>query len=427
MLLGLSIVAPGAGGPLVAAGIWVVCLWLLARSCGWLSLQSLFLLLLGLFHLGMIVPVALGVRPVPDAEWLHSPHVAKSIGLFSIGTLAFTIGVRPAHRAAAHGPGSLSAEPHLFGVGSAVAACGAALLWVGVMKTGMLSMTYADYFERSMSEDVRFVGLGMMLFPIGVLVTAVGATPRQMLVPAAMLALVLGPLLFAGFRGHFIVHAMVLLAVWFRKDARLARRLAILGGIAVLVLAPGIKSSRNRDTGLSVAVSGAQPLEFLLESGGSLRPLVATAEQVESWGEPLWMGRSYLMAAGRVVPNISTKWTPPGKRALSPSSWVTLHEDRWLFEHGGGVGFSGIAEPYLNFGWPGVAVYFLLLGYASKVGDRWLSGDPFRAALVASSYGFVLWTVRNDVMAVPRAVVLATAAVAIGWLIASLRSRRKIA
>jgi hypothetical protein len=427
-LLALQLVAGGTG-PLVAATVWALCFRFVTVSSprGVLSFEALYLLLLALFHLGMVVPAALGVRPAPYPAWLDSRYMSTSLGLFSIGTLSLTLGillgprVRPGHEAP---PAS---EAHLFGVGFAAALAGGTLLWIGVMKAGLFSLAYGEYYERALSEDVRFLGFGMMLFPIGLLVAATGATRRQMVLLAAVLVVVCGPLFIVGFRGPFLVQAAALLAVWGCKNVRLARWLALGLGAGLLVFVPAIKLARNWDVALSRAVRDARPLDFLFETGGSLRALIVTAERVESRAEPLWMGRSYVMAAERLIPNLSTRWNAPVARKLTPAAWATLHADPWAFEHGGGIGFSGIAEPYLNFGRSGVVLFFLVLGYGIRAGNRWLaSQQPFRAAIVAASFGFILWTVRNDAMALVRAVGLAMVIVLIARCLAAFHPRRSV-
>ncbi|WP_242343903.1 O-antigen polysaccharide polymerase Wzy [Anaeromyxobacter terrae] len=428
VLLAATLVLPSAGGPLGAALIWSLCLSMLVRSrpSGWLSLASLYLLVLGIFHLGLIVPDALGISTEDAPQWAHSSQLGAALGLFSIASIAFTLGAGAYTRVPLEEDAApLPPQRALFWMGVLVAVCGAAMLWAGVLKLGLLSLGYSAHFERAMMEDVRFFGFGLMLFPMGVLVGAVGATQRQMLALGGMLAVVLGPLFLGGFRGPAIVQATALLAVWARKDRRIARRLAITGTVVAIVLIPAIGVTRDAAEGLSVGLAKFRPLAVLRETGGSLYPLVVTTERVRLGSEKPWMGRSYFMSVQRIVPNISRRWTPPsGQRTLTPSTWATMHADSWAYEHGGGIGFSGVAEPYLNFGVAGVVIFFLLLGFVIQRWDRWLARDPFRAAIGAASFGTVLWTVRNDAMELFRVLVFASATVLAAWLATRIWARR---
>lgn len=418
VLLGANAITSDLAHPVAVALVWAGCLALLARASprGLLSMECLYLGLLGLFHLGMVVPDALGVQREPDSDWLDSPHLALSLRLVVTAAIAFTLGARLGARAESGEERLLPPRSSLYWTGLLVALAGAALLWIGILALGVLGTSYGDYYERALSEDVRFFGFGMMLFPMGLLVAAVGATPRGMVVLSLLLACVTGPLFVGGFRGPLIVQAAALMTVWVRKDPRLARRLAAAAGIGLLVLAPAIRMTRGKEATLSEAIGKARPLDFILEAGGSLYPLVATCELMN--GEPFWMGRSYLMAVERIVPNVSLSPSSPRQvQELAPSAWVTKHMSPWQFEHGGGLGFSGVAEPYLNFGPLGVLVFFLLAGYAARVCDGWLSRGHFRAAVVAASFGFVLWTVRNDMMVVFRAVAYAAVIVMAAWVV----------
>lgn len=414
-LLAATLLFPGLGHPLVAAGIWALCLAMLARALPDRALApaSLYLLLLGLFHLGLVTPLAAGVVHLVDPPaWLSSRRVPTAVRLFEIAAVSFTLGVRS--QRIAHGGGerpSLPPQRDLFRVGAAVAVLGAALLWIGVVQLGIMSSGYNTYFERAMSEDVRLFGFGLMLFPIGLLVAAVGATPRQMYALGVMVTAVLGPLFLVGFRGPTILQAASLLAVWARKDRRVAGRLSIAVMAVAIVLVPAVRATRDAGGSVAGGLSSADPVSVLLETGGSLYPLVVTAERLEDAGEEPWMGRSYAMAAGRMVPNVATRFETTGQRVLTPAAWVTMHADGWAYDHGGGIGFSGVAEPYLNFGVAGVVVFFLLLGIVLQRWDAWLGTDPFLGAIGAASFGFVLWTVRNDGMELFRAVAVAAGTV----------------
>jgi hypothetical protein len=422
----VQLVAPGLGGPVGAAFFWLLCIAILARRspCGMLSPAVLYLLLLGLFHLGAIVPVTLGAAPGYPTDWIRSRHLATALGLFSVATAAFTLGSLVPSRGPQRLGDGLAPHANLFRVGLAVGVLGVTILWIGVAQIGLMSISYAEYFERSAAQDFRLFGFGLMLFPIGILIAAIGASPRQLALLAMGYACAVAPLFVAGFRGPVIVHAAALLAIWARKDLRTARRVAAASAALVLVLAPAVKLARNLDQPLSTALAQAHSLDTLLEAGGSMQALVVTSELIESGAEPLWLGRSYLMAVQRVVPNLSTRWTPAARtRMVTPSAWVTMHTDPWVYERGGGIGFSGVAEPYLNFGRLGVLLFFALLGYVIQFLDVGGEGSPHRAAVAAASLGFLYWTVRNDTAPLLRAVAFAGGAALVSWLAGRLLSR----
>jgi hypothetical protein len=100
-----------------------------------------------------------------------------------------------------------------------------------------------------------------------------------------------------------------------------------------------------------------------------------------------------------VLPNLSLDWqgrTYIPMDELPPTHWVTRLAAPWKHEHFGGLGFSGIAEPYMNFGLAGVAAYFLLLGAGLVWADSFATSLPTRLALLASVLGPLLWTTRGS-------------------------------
>ena len=51
---------------------------------------------------------------------------------------------------------------------------------------------------------------------------------------------------------------------------------------------------------------------------------------------------------------------------MAPADWITYRLNRWKFDNGQGVGFSAVAEPYLNFGTAGVVLFFVFLKTAQR-------------------------------------------------------------
>jgi hypothetical protein len=423
-LLAIVLLVPGAVGPIAAASIWAACMAVLVRlgPNGFLSLPPLYLLMLGVFHLGLVVPMALGAKPAEVPDWIASPQLDTALSLVTAACLAFTLGAARAPTRVQEKTSPLPSQRQLVQIGMPVAVIGAAFLWIGVWQLGILSSGYGEYFERALVEDVRFFGFGLMLFPIGVLVASVGATPRQMFVLGGMTLVVLGPLFVSGFRGPTIVLAMALLAVWTHKQRLVARGLTIGVLATAIVLVPAIRLTRDDRSSTGVPNS-LDPLAPLFEAGGSLSPLVVTAEIIQSGSERLWMGRSWAMALERIVPNVGAR-VATGDASRTPYGWATLYADPSACEAGDGGGFSGVAEPYVTFGGAGVVVFFLLRARAPAV--RPLAREPpFRAAIAAASFKSVLWTVRNDAMEPPRSIAFASVVVLAAWVVTRLSARHR--
>jgi hypothetical protein len=373
-----------------------------------MSLGFLYLLLLGVFHLGMVVPVAAGVEPPPLTAWLLNAAVPEALGLVAIACAAFAFGaVTAAEVVGRAAPAPLPTRTIYVRGGAVAALAGFAMLLVGVVQLQLLTSPYSEYWERALTDDVRLFGFGMLLFPMGLLIAASGTTPRGMRFIAGAYAAVYLPLFLVGFRGHAVVHGVALLVVWSRKAPVVAKKMGLWAAAAIVLLSPVVRMARSWEKTLFEAVKQVQPLDFFLEAGGSLRPLAETASLIDSGSEPLWYGESYLLGISRLLPNVAMDASRADTR-LGPAQWITMKAEPLTFARGGGLGFSCVAEPYLNFGTVGVLGAFLLLGATLIVLERRAFTSGATAAVACSTFGSLLWTVRNDMSGLPRAVVYAS-------------------
>jgi hypothetical protein len=406
----LSILASGTGpswyamGPLPAVLIWLACLVLVVRElrpAGLLSFPATYLLLLGVFHLGLVVPLALGARPRFDEDWLHSGSMSRSLVLVALASACFALGVvwGGQGRVASPPAGRQEVVRPLATWGLLWAALGAVLFWRGSESLGVLRATYDEYWTTIEVSDPRAFSTGLMFLVSGALVAAAGASRRGMILLGTGLALALAPIFAKGFRGIPLTAGITFMVVWYMKAPRVATRVALVGCAFALVAVPAIRMTREAAL-LQVAapVDQVRPFEFFTEAGGSLRPLVETVQAFDSGKQRLWMGRSYALAAARVVPNVSLRWEAAAEEEanLTPDQWVSQRADGWK------IGFSGVAEPYLNFGVAGVVLYFAALGFLLVRADALARRSPYWCAVVASTQAALLWTVRNDVMALIR-------------------------
>jgi len=426
--------------PSVEMAAWIAVLaWactfanLVRRSThGVLSLPCGYLGLLGLFHLGLVVPACLGFEPSREARWLFSESTPKALLLCLIAFASFGLGALlagrvsreqfPQHfKVADGGPGDDHSPGLLLG-GIALGILGVVCLTAGASRMGMFEVLYYDFFALRELEDPRLFGVGYMFATMGMVIAGVGATARQLRFVSLGSVAVFAPLFLYGFRGHLIVYFIAFLMVWDKKEPRVARQVAVAAVLFILVLSPAVRLLRSgQSANLSEAAASVGAFDLVTEAGGSLRPLVETVDALDYDNSGFWFGASYLGAFARVIPNLSTQWAAPeARRTTDPAAWITSRVEPLTFRTGGGIGYSGVAEPYLNFGPVGVVAFFMLLGFILAAVDERRPGIYARA-VTACAYAALLWTVRNDFSNLVRPAVWAAAVVGVLYLLLAAR------
>lgn len=131
-------------------------------------------------------------------------------------------------------------------------------------------------------------------------------------------------------------------------------------------------------------------------TGGVFKTLLRTMEFAQETG--LMYGRSIVDAITTLIPTPLLDFVGLRHELFRPSEWLV--ENSPDVEKGGGLGYSLIAESYLNFGYFGVALFFLLGWFVSHSYFLTQSGRSMFAGL----YGYTLAVLlalhmRNDVAA----------------------------
>src|SRR5262249_15673015 len=101
---------------------------------------------------------------------------------------------------------------------------------------------------------------------------------------------------------------------------------------------------------------------------------------------PYDWGHSYWVTSTTLMPNLCWDEHPALPKG-SPSFWLSWTIDPYTAHQGGGLGFSFIAEAYLNFGFWGVPIVLFIGGlvYARFVLWTHDGNNPARMALAASA------------------------------------------
>lgn len=114
-------------------------------------------------------------------------------------------------------------------------------------------------------------------------------------------------------------------------------------------------------------------------------------------------GMTYIYAAYSAIPNFFAD-LHPAKAYGTPSDWLVWAVNPWFAEHGGGYGYSFIAEGYLNFGWLGGIVLPLIGGFLfGKLSIKTKVINNFAFLAFAGSFlAYALKYTRGDMFSVVR-------------------------
>lgn len=417
---------------------------LLARHFSW---ANIFVGLLALFHLGYYLPVRAGLIEEFDfMPGVKSPSSEVAILLFSAAVLSFEAGVlsgcrRAWNRRLAQNQTQSVAKDlpsALLRVGIPMLGLSILLLVVFVIQQGgfrnIFQISYTDFNDFLWDRDSRFVQTGVQFFPVGILLTYVGLLfrsfqNREILYLRILAAAFILWFLVIGSRGTALLLFLGLLYVGHICKKPLPwKTLLLIGALAALII-PLVAVYRNVEAGDRVeALQSAAfvPLAAAVEMGQTYRTLVGFADIIWKENHPLLMGRTYLIAIPRLLPNFRlSKGEMPGGGYYRSTVWITEILDPATARAGGGLGSTGIGEPYANFGYCGVVGLFWLLGLLIGGLEQYflLTRSYFVAALICGLFVPLNWYIRDDFYGILRQIVWSTAAIALVFWFSGTRSR----
>jgi hypothetical protein len=389
------------------------------------SFSHIYVLGLGLFHLGLIVPVGLGVFSIPSIAqdpWYEQAgwYTALALGCFGAG---FALSLRSASRRAANATIDEGARRTLdsmrsYGIGLLIAAMASVALMISQLGN---VFQYARLDLFSGAGDVRGFGLFILTFPSAAILLLIGATRSRHYALAAVVC-VAGFVLFmvTGYRTLALFPLLVGVVIWRRTGRTIPGWLAAVGVAFVILAIPAIlelRSSTTRFSSISAQSVGsafgkANAADTFKEMGSSVGVLAKALERVPV-ADPYRYGMSYVQAATEMVPNISNqsrRWDrdvilsksgaarDDALRSSGLSTWISYHILGDIpFSLGYGAGFTAVGEPYVNFGVLGVLAFFGVLGFAlGRLDQKPLLEHPGWLLFVCVAFWHFANTVRND-------------------------------
>ena len=365
----------------------------------------IFLVIVMLFNGGHAILALFNFNERGVLDGIFQPYVTlqalfsvvMAIGFMHLGAL---MGVKKAARRIRR-----AGNPHVSAVtASAAKIVGWVLLAISlpasvvVLGNALKQVLAGGYFILFQSEAKTGVDAGpqiiaAFLVPAALILLATGANSRrQRLFTLAVIAVYSLTRLFLGSRYYAMMPLISYAWLWHRCVRPLPKTLMIAAVAVVLVVLPLVGATRNIKGGDRLSIQSfveaytsdsSPPIALLHEMGGSLNTVAYTTTIVPSTHD-FELGESYGYAFLTVFPNLFWDLHPTIAHGI-PSIWLTWQVDPFLANIGGGLGFSLIAEAYLNFGWIGIPIILFAIGLLYGRLTSWyeLSMDSTKFAIAA--------------------------------------------
>jgi oligosaccharide repeat unit polymerase len=389
--------------------------------------STAFLLGLFLFHLGLVYQVAFGVVEAPSWTEGDSGELMERAGWFVyLALCSFGCGAAIGINFIRGNSRDIEITPQVRKkvnsfLGNQAIGLGIACIIFLIM----MIYAYGNVFTYSRAElfnlqvDTRGFGLLMMVLPGAVILYVLSAqTAFNKIMAYCLAAFVFLFILFSGYRSAALFPSMVGAVLWVKSGRKIPKAVAVSAVVSVLfaISVAGIFRQMGSYDSLTAekfeqAAGDAEIGSSITEMGQTLGVLAQVLRLVPEVDQHTY-GYSYWTATKHMLPNIGiTTQSEESRMAvrakaffhqeelvkMAPADWITFRLNRWKFDNGQGVGFSAIAEPYLNFGTFGVIAYFVLLGVVLAQIDKInVIARPYMYLLLATSYWPFLRTVRND-------------------------------
>lgn len=220
---------------------------------------------------------------------------------------------------------------------------------------------------------------------------------------------------FLGTRSAAVMPLISYAWVW-DKCIRRINRLAIilLSGITLFVIFPLVREARlvpghqrlSLDFYVQAYLSGSNPLIYILHEMGTVMNTIAYTVMLVPEKRSFDFGIGYLYSLFTIVPNVFWK-IHPAKVHGSYADWLVWAVDPSWASKGGGLGFSFVAEAYINFGWFGVTFLLLIFGFLFARMISWAEryNNPARVAALATYMSFFLFFSRSETFSIIRPLV----------------------
>ena len=386
-----------------------------------------YIIALFMFHLGLIYQIALGVVQASSwtsgamAEWVEAAAWYVVLALCSLGIGVACSILFKIDRESTSNTVSLQRNRTMSFLLSHSKGLGLACLCFLIMTI----LSYGNIFAYSRAElfnlqtDTRGFGVLMMVLPGAVTLFVLAAqTATQKLIAYSLGVFVFLVIMLSGYRSAALFPALVGTVLWIKSGRKIPAVVAV-GGVLFVLMAisvvgvfrqMGSYDSLNAEK-LQTSFDNASLDSSITEMGQTVGVLANVIKLVPAVDSHTY-GNSYWLAFKEMFPNVGGNINSEKSRSarknkatfdqaelvkMAPADWITYRLNRWKFDNGQGVGFSAVAEPYLNFGTAGVVLFFIFLGFLfGRLDMLNLVAHPYIFLMVATIFWPFIRTVRND-------------------------------
>lgn len=408
-------VLPGNSITTIAIASCVITFLVLARvirTFGLVSAPAVYATLFAFFHFGTVFGVYVFGLPLPliGAGFLDKRGLGMAIILSVFGLLAFAVGTefyteRSSRKAlrglpVSRAQGFTGRDRDIFNLAIFVLALVAiAYILVGI-QSGVLIAGKSALVAARATGGTQYNSFGVIsdLLSIASFI-AVAYAPRRYYFWVAAVPLLLDfPIFISGQRGKFIVTLAALAIIAKKKGIRIPLPVAV-SAIPIGML---VASTLRHFTKLGSNSFGSNWfLNGLYEMGQQIQVVTMTMHAIQAHLTNYWFGTSYLWAFWQIIPNVGNlRGVFP---QADPGIWLTQLYEGVIGT--AGLGFSPVAEGYLNFGWPGTFILLGVIGFFLARFERFGTYSFKILAVYGAGLGGVFFAIRNSMTGVIRPIV----------------------
>jgi len=282
---------------------------------------------------------------------------------------------------------------------------------ISVVRTSGYFGLYQQNYATGLQAGTQF--LSSFIVP-GALVLLAGSrdSRRGKIVSGIVVAIYALIQLFLGARYPAIAPVIAYTLLWHRAIRPIPRALTIGAAIVLFgIVFPLVGATRDKAADDPYAPqaapsSSASPFTGVLAETGSTTATIAHTLTLVPSVRPFDHGTQYFYAASTLVPNLFWDLHPATRHGLA-GDWVTEIVDPGFAAAGGSLGYSFIAEAYLNWGWIGGPIFLGIIGFFFAQLVYWgcNAGAPARMAAVASFLTFIIFWSRGESINIVRPLV----------------------